>query len=101
MYCHGSTALLGNHTSPAWTSTAGITCDACHGLPPADTRHTLHFSSGVQCDMCHPGYSVDTLTVNLATHLDGTNEASPVTTTATFTSWPSDCTACHPGGAPR
>lgn len=109
-YCHGSTAQLGDTRSPAWTSTAGVACGSCHGLQPTSGLHELHRNppspfAPVACESCHPGYSTAPATVNLATHLNGSFEASPVTTTATFSSWPSGpglgaCTACHGAAIP-
>jgi hypothetical protein len=95
VYCHGSTSALGNHTSPAWTSTEPLTCGACHPAAPTSGWHTGHRNRGVRCDQCHPGYSTDSPAVNLATHVDGELEASPATTSATFSTWPSDCVTCH------
>jgi predicted CxxxxCH...CXXCH cytochrome family protein len=106
VYCHGSTAALGNSTSPVWTST-GIACGDCHPTAPTTGFHALHITQppggqGVQCVTCHPGYSETT--VDPATHVNGTFEAvitanpaaTPPTTNGTFAAWPASCTPCHP-----
>lgn len=104
VYCHGSTPVLGNRTSPAWTSTAGIACGACHSLTPTSGFHDFHLNRAtpVACTKCHSGYSATS--VVKATHVDGASEASiePTATTsaATFSSWPVSCTTCHTGGIP-
>jgi predicted CxxxxCH...CXXCH cytochrome family protein len=108
--CHGSTAALGNNTSPPWTSGA-IACGDCHAVAapaPTSGAHTLHIAgAGVQCVSCHPGYSETT--INPATHVNGSFEAvitanpavSPQTKDATHSSWPVtgtgqvDCGGCH------
>jgi predicted CxxxxCH...CXXCH cytochrome family protein len=98
VYCHGVTAVLGKTASPAWTSTAALTCDGCHPSAPTSGRHEDHRVAGVACARCHPGYAVGASpTVDLAKHVNGRLEASPVTITATFSAWPADCAACHPG----
>lgn len=96
VYCHGSTALLGERTSPAWTSTGSLSCGSCHPSSPASGEHALHAGEAVPCASCHPGYSVGTSTVDLDTHVNGTLEATPINAGGTtFSSWPSSCTACH------
>jgi predicted CxxxxCH...CXXCH cytochrome family protein len=104
VYCHGSTAALGNNTSPAWTTT-GIACGACHTTTPTSGFHNLHIvTQGVACASCHPGASVSPPSVDVATHVNGTFEAvitanpaaTPPTTNGSFSSWPASCTPCHP-----
>lgn len=95
VYCHGSTAELGKTSSPPWTSTDPLACGACHSLAPTSGWHAGHLSRGVRCDACHPGFSIDPPRVNFATHVNGTLESSPTTTTATFSAWPSACITCH------
>jgi predicted CxxxxCH...CXXCH cytochrome family protein len=100
--CHGTTAALGNNTSPAWTSAGGVACGDCHTTTPTSGQHTFHLvtiTCGVTCASCHPGYALPA-TVNLANHANGVFEAAPITTTATFSSWPASCTACHAAGVP-
>lgn len=104
VYCHGSTYLLGggSNKTPAWTASGGLLCDACHTLAPTSGEHaTVH--GNVPCSSCHPGTVNPNGTINVATglHVNGTFEASPITTTATFSSWPTErCVACHPAGIP-
>jgi len=101
VYCHGSTPALGNNASPAWTSTGGLACGGCHdtqqNTSQASGYHRFHVEGQlVPCASCHPGYAVGASPhVNLSTHLNGAFDASPINTTATFTSWPTDCSACH------
>jgi len=83
-WCHG----LGSGSSPTWTSTGPLACDACHGFPPP----APHVQS-TTCSQCHPnvnatgdGFIDPTLhvngTVDLATacnscHGSAANAAPP------------------------
>jgi predicted CxxxxCH...CXXCH cytochrome family protein len=71
VYCHGSTALLGNKKSPAWTSTAPLTCSTCHSATPSSGEHLSHRNDGYQCFDCHPGYDNSPPMVDLAKHVNG------------------------------
>ena len=112
VYCHGSASLDtdgdgipdlsgGANKTPAWTSSGGVVCGACHDVAQdsaqASGLHQFHVSDkNVSCDKCHPGYAVGSSpTVNLDTHMNGTFEATPVNAGGTtYSSWPSGC-ACH------
>jgi len=105
VYCHGSTSLLfgGTNKTPAWTSSGGVVCGSCHTLSPTSGQHVLHLvDCSIPCASCHPGYSIPDL-VNTATHVNGVFDASPIVTTATFSSWPSGaatCSGCHGADIP-
>lgn len=98
VYCHGSgnNVTGGSNTNIAWT-TPGIACDACHTTAPTSGMHAYHRTQGVACTQCHPGYALGTPgTVDRDTHLNGTLEATPSNAGGqTFSSWPTDCGACH------
>jgi predicted CxxxxCH...CXXCH cytochrome family protein len=80
VYCHGSTAALGNRQSPAWTSSAPLTCDSCHPSMPTSGEHQTHYDEGLQCSQCHWGYSVGSSPkVNLSTHVNGVVNATRTT----------------------
>jgi hypothetical protein len=93
----GGGAHLNGHVD---VSDEGVACGACHALSPASGLHAFHLDRGVSCASCHPGYAIDPAVVNTATHLNGAFDASPITTTATFSSWPASCSDCHPTGVP-
>jgi predicted CxxxxCH...CXXCH cytochrome family protein len=99
-YCHGSTDLLGNRTSPAWTSTNPLVCGSCHTTAPTSGFHTGHLNRGIACEDCHPGYAVSPPSVNLATHVNGALEATPVNTGQAISAWPAECSGCHSATPP-
>jgi predicted CxxxxCH...CXXCH cytochrome family protein len=77
VYCHGKTAALGNRQSPAWTSTAALTCNTCHPSAPTSGRHSSHAADGVACSGCHPGYRTGTSPlVDLTKHVNGTIDSA-------------------------
>lgn len=55
IYCHA----LDKGSAATWTwttkSTAGLTCDSCHGNPPSKTIKGATHGSGTACDSCHSG----------------------------------------------
>ncbi|BDG05812.1 CxxxxCH/CxxCH domain c-type cytochrome [Anaeromyxobacter oryzae] len=70
-YCHGSNLNAGGtNTTPSWTGgSAQAACGTCHDAPPPPPHTT-----SIDCGSCHAGYTATT--VNLATHINGTIEAS-------------------------
>jgi predicted CxxxxCH...CXXCH cytochrome family protein len=84
-YCHGATLDGGTNKAPKWTTVGTGTpvggtqasCGTCHGVPPP----APHVQS-TACGSCHTGYTATT--VNLANHIDGTLNTSPLA-----------CTSCH------
>lgn len=71
VYCHGASLADGKNSNPSWTSTADISCDDCHGLPPKTGAHEEHIEEySIDCNICHDGYLKNT-TVDIQTHLDG------------------------------
>jgi predicted CxxxxCH...CXXCH cytochrome family protein len=48
VYCHGSAAIGGTSSTPAWTDQQGGACNRCHGFPPPAPH-----PSGLQCQNCH------------------------------------------------
>lgn len=122
--CHGGASS----TTPQWGDPAGLTCDGCHGAPPATSAHPEHYAargwgatdlSGTYCSQCHPdntaGHSNVTdgvVLVNAGLSPSGVSPAiscgtAPVlgchngkATPAFNTATPIACTNCHtPGGA--
>ncbi len=74
VYCHGANLSDGKTPKPRWTSTDGISCDACHGLPPKTGAHEEHVEdSQLDCQICHEGYTKNN-SVDKQTHLDGKND---------------------------
>jgi predicted CxxxxCH...CXXCH cytochrome family protein len=69
VYCHGATLGGGPAETPAWSSTADLTCSSCHGLPPPAPH-----PAGTSCGGCHAGYTASA--VNAETHLNGVVNAS-------------------------
>lgn len=64
VYCHGATLAGGRATSPLWNGPPKVladfsSCDACHGLPPPNGRHSSAFEQhgfmGTNCSYCHQG----------------------------------------------
>jgi len=70
-YCHGQTLNAGGtNKAPSWTGgSAQAGCGTCHGAPPPPPH-----STSTDCGTCHPGYT--STSVNVATHINGTIEAS-------------------------
>jgi predicted CxxxxCH...CXXCH cytochrome family protein len=79
-YCHRG-AAGGSVATWSWNGPAAG-CGSCHGDPPTVLSDgvTPH-SSRTACGNCHSGYT--DLTVNPATHIDGTVQAAV------------DCSSCH------
>jgi predicted CxxxxCH...CXXCH cytochrome family protein len=73
VYCHGKTAALGNRQSPAWTSTAPLTCGSCHSAAPTSGDHDTH-QGEAGCGDCHLGYG--STTVDRAKHVNGRVDAT-------------------------
>jgi predicted CxxxxCH...CXXCH cytochrome family protein len=46
VWCHGG-------ASPRWTTTGGVFCGSCHGIPPSDLPHTPDMTL-TACTTCHP-----------------------------------------------
>jgi hypothetical protein len=92
-YCHGSYSGMytyfhydtyytvpyaGTVGAASWTD-AAVTCDSCHGNPPANYYwHSGQHAGGNSCDLCHPGVNAtgDGF-ISTATHLDGVIEVKP------------------------
>ncbi len=120
--CHGGVA------TPQWGDAIGLSCDGCHGAPPATNAHPEHYAAknwgatdvtGVYCVECHPDNTVAhsdvtdaSIIVNVGLSPSGVSPAiscgtAPVlgchngkTTPAFNTATPITCTNCHtPGGA--
>ena len=62
--CHGA-------QSPVWTTTGGVYCGSCHGVPPADVNHDPNLQIS-DCHTCHTR-SVDAAGFPIV-HPDGTSE---------------------------
>jgi predicted CxxxxCH...CXXCH cytochrome family protein len=102
VYCHGSGTELANPAgtaSPAWTSSAGVACGDCHGLPPPSgptfltpNAHEFHVTTQAQaCSRCHPVPPGEK-----GSHVNGTKDVVvqlPAGGTQTIAGW--DCTGCH------
>jgi predicted CxxxxCH...CXXCH cytochrome family protein len=94
-YCHGAkwagnASYLGSAPAPRWTDTAGTAaaCGSCHKAPPGSSAHSS-VTATTNCSGCHAGYNCTTgnlaaCTVNKATHLNGSLDATGLT-----------CTSCH------
>lgn len=70
-WCHGA-------ARPAWTSIGQVSCGSCHGIPPADARHTADMTLA-SCAACHPR-TVDAfgnilVTGQTSAHLNGVIDA--------------------------
>jgi predicted CxxxxCH...CXXCH cytochrome family protein len=72
-YCHGVTLQGGPAASPAWTSTAALSCASCHGNPPSS-----HSAGSTDCNACHSGTVNANGTINVAggLHVNGQVEAT-------------------------
>ncbi|HIJ96642.1 MAG TPA: CxxxxCH/CxxCH domain-containing protein, partial [Desulfuromonadales bacterium] len=80
VYCHsagqgagGAALVAGDYASPTWSNTT-LTCGSCHKNMKSDATasgsHVQHAqSASIACATCHNGYT--DLTVNAATHVDG------------------------------
>jgi predicted CxxxxCH...CXXCH cytochrome family protein len=78
-YCHSD-------QSPTWQAPATVTCDACHGTPPASHQRWSRVATPGSCATCHP-------VPPASTHVDGTVELAAGIA----------CDTCHghgPLGAP-
>ncbi|BDG03775.1 CxxxxCH/CxxCH domain c-type cytochrome [Anaeromyxobacter oryzae] len=89
VYCHGATMNSGGqHTAPIWTrvDASQITCDSCHGYPPATQFHPQG-DVARNCYGCHSATVRPDGTIDVAGghHVDGKIDA------------PSGgaCNACH------
>jgi predicted CxxxxCH...CXXCH cytochrome family protein len=72
--------------SPSWTETAALTCDSCHGLPPAAPHPQMD-----DCSVCHGDVIASDRTVVAAErHVDGTVDVR----------FDAGCTSCHGGDNP-
>jgi predicted CxxxxCH...CXXCH cytochrome family protein len=76
VYCHDPVAPVGGTPSPAWTSTAALTCNGCHSATPTSGEHGKHRNDGYECFRCHPGYDNSPATVDRAKHLNGKIDAN-------------------------
>jgi predicted CxxxxCH...CXXCH cytochrome family protein len=82
-WCHGP-GRSGGSASPGWTQVGPLSCDSCHGLPPAAPHPQLS-----DCSACH-GEVVgpdDVAMVARERHVDGTVDVS----------FDPGCTSCHGG----
>ena len=114
LYCHGTYAgtfdysffgeaktasYAGNGgAAPSWYSATGLSCDACHGNPPAipdsTQKYTWHSGShggGNDCQLCHPdsigSAGVGTAITDTTLHANGTVDVQPL--------WTGSCFNCH------
>jgi predicted CxxxxCH...CXXCH cytochrome family protein len=118
--CHGGASS----TTPTWGNNGAITCDFCHGAPPATNAHATHYTakgwtspdvSGATCTACHPDNSAghsdvtdNTVIVNAGLTPSGASPAiscsTPVigchngTVSPTWTTTAIACTVCHTVG---
>lgn len=84
VYCHGKFNGGTTTAAPSWTTTGGVQCGSCHGLPPATPPHT---NTATECSVCHgAGYSQTAKTVNKARHLNGVIDTDSTGQT---------CSTCH------
>ncbi|MBN2009530.1 CxxxxCH/CxxCH domain-containing protein [candidate division KSB1 bacterium] len=102
VYCHGASLNGGSDSSPLWTQTESMTCNNCHGLPPATGAHIVHVEdAGVQCGTCHVGYEKN-VSVDKTVHINGVKNVQLVASIGgTYANGKCANTACHgSGGSP-
>jgi predicted CxxxxCH...CXXCH cytochrome family protein len=60
--CHSNGKGVTRET-PAWSSTAGATCDTCHDSQPSTNKHSKHVSTvtgyGFSCVKCHADHQAE------------------------------------------
>ena len=115
-YCHSngtsvSSGTVPDNTSASWGTVGPLSCDSCHGYPPAYTNkspksnsHPKHQTYGFTCNKCHAATTADGSTISdRSLHVNKEYNVAAgggVSFTYTYATTGGTCTAnsCHSDG---